>query len=162
MSPTDALSRHEELDQSSYCHEILIKGRDFERCKTRVSEFFDRYQLVRYSSIRINKDKSISAADADFSGRLCDALRKNRLILSDMMKELRREGVYTLDDIENLPQDHKAKLLHVACHFLDGFMGIDTHFFNLEEDSHWVSEKLRKKIESEPSEHWLLMVEAEP
>ena len=162
MSPTDALSRHEELEKVSYCHEILIKGEDFARCKARVSGFFDRYQLVRYSSIHVNKEKSISAADSNFSGRLSGALRKNRLILNGMIEELRREGVSTLDDIEDLPQGHKSKLLHIAFHFLDGFMGVDTHFFNLEEDSHWVSDKLRKKIEAEPSEHWLLLVEAEP
>ncbi len=162
MSPTDALSRHEELEKPSYCHEILIKGKDFERCKTRVTEFFERYQLVRYSAININRDRSVSATDSAFSGRLSDALQKNRLILRDMIKELRSEGVSTLDDIEKLPQGHKSKLLHIACHFLDGFMGIDTYFFNLEEDSHWVSDKLRRKIESEPSEHWLLLIEAEP
>lgn len=162
MSPTDALSRHEDLAKPIYCHEILIKGKDFERCKTRVTKFFDTYQLIRYSVVKINKDKSLSAENPNFSGRLSGALQKNRLILSGMMGELRSEGVSTLDDIENLPQGHKSKLLHIACHFLDGFMGIDTYFFNLEEDSHWVSVKLMKKIESEPSEHWLLMVEAEP
>ncbi len=50
-----------------------------------------------------------------------------------------------------MPQGYKSKMLHVITHFLDGFFGIDTFFYNLEEDSHWVSEELQKKIAEAPT-----------
>jgi hypothetical protein len=43
---------------------------------------------------------------------------------------------------------------------LDGFFGIDTYFFNLEEESHWVSVELQKSMEAAPSAYWLLTIEA--
>lgn len=162
MSPTDALSRHEELEKAAYYHEILIKGKDLDGCKGRVLKFFERYQLVRYSEVNFREDKTVSASDPAFNGRLSEAIQKNRRILRGMIEELQREDVTTLDDLDDLPQGYKSKLLHIITHFLDGFFGIDTHFFNLEEDSHWVSDELKKKIEAEPSSHWLLAVEGRP
>jgi len=156
---TDILSRHEELSRMKYYHEILVKGADKEACKRRVLKFFENYQLVRYSDIKI--DESICATDPGFSARLLKAIRNNRQTLGDMIKELQRENVVTLDDLNRLPQGYKSKMLHVITHFLDGFFGIDTYFFNLEEDSHWVSDAMKKSIDSAPSAFWILTVEAE-
>ena len=156
---TDILSRHEELSKTNYYHEILVKGPDIAACRTRTLKFFKNYQLVRYSGIHINE--SISASDPGFSSRLLKAIDKNRQILHDLIKELQKEDVSTLDDLEELPQGYKSKMLHIITHFLDGFFGIDTYFFNLEEYSHWVSDKLQKGIEAAPSAYWLLAVEAE-
>jgi hypothetical protein len=63
--------------------------------------------------------------------------------------------------LSELPQGFRTKMLHVITHFLDGFFGIDTYFYNLEEDSHWVSEQARRRIREAPSDYRLLSVEAE-
>ena len=52
-------------------------------------------------------------------------------------------------------------MLHVITHLLDGFFGIDSYFYNLVEDSHWVSEELRATIKTSPSRYWLIAVEAD-
>jgi hypothetical protein len=155
---TDILSRSEELSKTNYYHEILVKAPDMAACKTRMLKFFENYQLVRYSGIHINE--SIPASDPGFSSRLVKAVDKNRQILHNLIKELQQEDVNTLDDLEGLPQGYKSKMLHVITHFLDGFFGIDTYFYNLEEYSHWVSDKQQKSIESASFTYWLLAVEA--
>ena len=162
MSGTDALSRHEELNKTTYSHQILVRGESFAFCKARVLKFFDRYQLVRYSVVSIKGNEAVCASAPAFGTRLSEVIGKNRTILRGMIEELQKEDVTTLDDLERLPQGYKSKLLHIITHFLDGFFGIDTFFYNLEEDSHWVSDQLMKKIGSEPSLYWLLSVEGEP
>ncbi|MBS1113124.1 MAG: hypothetical protein H6Q92_887, partial [Nitrospirae bacterium] len=81
-------------------------------------------------------------------------------ILRGLIKELQVEGVMNLDDLNALPQGYKTKMLHVITHFLDGFFGIDTYFYNLVEDSHWVSEEMRRRIAENPSDFWLLSLDA--
>jgi hypothetical protein len=159
MPVSDILSRHEDLSKTNYYHEILVKAPDIAACKTRMLNFFNHYQLVRYSGIHINE--SIPASDPGFGSRLIEAIDKNRQILHGLITELQKEEVNTLDDLEKLPQGYKSKMLHIITHFLDGFFGIDTYFFNLEEYSHWVSDKMQKTIETTPSDYWLLVVEAE-
>jgi hypothetical protein len=156
----DILTRHKDIGKTKYQHEILVRGSDFDTCKKKVLHFFEKYQLVRYSYIYILKDESLSAASPDFEGRLQKAILNNRQIVHDLIKELQGEGVITLDDLQELPQGYKSKMLHTVTHFLDGFFGIDTYFYNLEDDSHWVSEELHKKIEASPSGYWLLALEA--
>ncbi len=74
-------------------------------------------------------------------------------------KSYRGEGVSLLNDLENMPQGYRTKMLHVITHLLDGFFGIDSYFYNLEEDSHQVSEELKKKMAGELTDYWLLPVE---
>jgi hypothetical protein len=162
MPLTDILSRHNELSRKSYSHEILVRGEDLEACKRKVLKFFQFYQLVRYSAITIDQRGSIPATDPEFNSRLQEAIRQNRGILSGLIRELQAENVVTLADLERLPQGYKSKMLHIITHFLDGFFGVDTHFFNLEEDSHWVSDELKKTIEAGSSSFWLLAMDAEP
>ena len=141
--------------------EVLSTGQDFETCTRKALHFFQIYQLVRYSQIRIDEEYSLPASSTDFWDKMRDAIRENRLILRQLLKELGDEGVKTLKDLEELPQGYKSTILHTATHFLDGFFGVDTYFYNLIEDSHWVSEDLRKKILSSPSHFWLLSIDAE-
>ena len=162
MPLTDILSRHNELSRKSYSHEILVRGEDLEACKKKVLKFFQYYQLVRYSGITIEESGSVPATDRGFNSRLQEAIRQNREILSGMIKELQAENVITLADLERLPQGYKSKMLHIITHFLDGFFGVDTHFFNLEEDSHWVSDELKETIKAESPSFWLLAVDTEP
>jgi hypothetical protein len=160
MAFQDILEREKVLGQTKYRHEILVKGSDFGICKGKVLYFFEHYQLVRYSHIIILEDESLSASTLGYEKRLEKAILKNRYIVDDLIKELQAEGINSLDDIGKMPQGYKSKMLHVITHFLDGFFGIDTFFYNLEEDSHWVSEELQKKITEVPTYYWILAVEA--
>ena len=157
----DILSRQEELGTTKYYHEILTKGSDFEFSQKRVLHFFQKYQLVSYSYVHVIGSESLPASSHDFEGRLQKALLKNRQLLHNLLNELRSEGYTTISDLQTMPQGYRTKIFHVITHLLDGFFGLDSHFYNLEEDSHWVSEAFWKKIMTNPSHYWLLPVEAE-
>jgi hypothetical protein len=160
MPFNDILDRHQDLQKTIYHHEILVRSSGFEPSKKKVLLFFQRYQLVRYSVITIQEITSVSASNPEFHDRLEKAIRSNRRILHTLVKELQAENIVTLDDLNELPQGYKTKMLHVITHFLDGFFGIDTYFYNLVEDSHWVSEETQSKIVKTPSDFWLLSLEA--
>ena len=156
----DILNRHQDLKRPAYHHEILVNGPGFEPCKRKVLLFFEKYQLVRYNLLSINESMSVSASNPAFHGRLREAILANHTILDGLIRELREEGVEILDDLNTIPQGYKTKLLHIITHFVDGFFGIDTYFYNLIEDSHWVSDKMWDKILSTPSAFWLLSLDA--
>ncbi len=161
MKTHDILSRELDLGKSKYYHEILVKGSDFDSARKRVLIFFERYQLVRYSNIQMLESSAVSAIDENFNERLQAAISKNRQIIYRLSEEIKSENILSLDDIIALPQGYKTKMLHVITHFMDGFFGIDTYFYNLEEDSHWISEKMLEKIKNNPSNYWILCIEAE-
>lgn len=156
----DILTRHEDSRKTEYHHEILVKGSDFQACKKKVLHFFKKYQLVRYSYIAILENKSVSAADSGFEDRLNEAILKNRQIVNKLIGELQTEKIKTLNDLKALPQGYKSKMLHIITHFIDGFFGIDTYFYSLEDDSHWVTEESLEKIKASPPDYWLLSLEA--
>ncbi|MEW6586553.1 MAG: hypothetical protein AB1442_13210, partial [Nitrospirota bacterium] len=105
--------------------------------------------------------KCLSCSSPDFWNALDQAVLKNREILSELAEELRHEGVKTLHDLERIPQGYQSNMLHVMTHLLDGFFGIDSYFFNLVENSHWVSDALRARMRGCPTGHWLVAVEAD-
>jgi hypothetical protein len=160
MPFNDILDRHLDSKKTIYHHEILVKGSGFEPCEKKVLLFFQKYQLVRYSVITLQESTSVSASNPEFHDRLEKAIRSNRRILHALIKELQIENIVTLDDLNELPQGYKTKMLHVITHFLDGFFGIDTYFYNLVEDSHWVSEEMQSRIVKNPSDFWLLSLDA--
>jgi hypothetical protein len=156
----DILDRHQDLNKPIYHYEILVSGSEFELCKKRALLFFQRYQLVRFSVIKIQESKSIASSNPEFHVRLQEAILANRKILQNLIRELQNEKVSTLDDLNELPQGYKTKILHIITHFLDGFFGIDTYFYNLIEDSHWVSDKIQNMIGKTASDFWLLSLDA--
>jgi len=160
MRKGDILSREKDTGETNYVHEILVKGNGYQVCRERVLAFFNTYQLVRYSHIDTVEKKSLPASSPEFEDRLQRAVLRNRRILNDLTRELQEENVLTLDDLRVMPQGYKSKMLHVITHLLDGFFGIDTCFYNLEEDSHWVSDEFRQKVKALPSHYWLLYIEA--
>jgi hypothetical protein len=156
----DILSREKDLQKPIYRHSILVRGVDFQACKARILVFFRQYQLVRYSHITVLENESLRASAPGFGDRLHQAILENRRTLRELIEELQREGIKTLNNLEDIPQGYKTKMLHVITHLVDGFFGIDTSFYNFEEDSHWVTDDCRGKIALEPSLYWLLSVEA--
>lgn len=160
MPYNDILDRHRDLNKPVYLYEILVRGSGFEACREKVLLFFQKYQLVRFSVITIREEASVPAVNPAFQGRLRQAILTNRGILNNLIRELQDEKITTLSDLNALPQGYKTKLLHIITHFLDGFLGIDTHFYNLIEDSHWISEELLNSIVETPSDFWLLSLDA--
>ena len=53
---------------------------------------------------------------------------------------------------------HLSNTVHTIAHLLDSFFGIDSCFFNLVEESHWVTDSLKKEIRENPSLYLLVNV----
>ena len=156
----DFVITQDEAKREKYHHLILVEGTDFDVCRKKVLNFFQHYQLVRYFQTDILKNESLAASSPDFEDKLKKSIQKNREILRNLINELEHEHVHTMQDLTELPQGYKSKILHVITHFLDGFFGIDTYFYNLIEDSHWITRKLEEKIKASPPHFWLISIEA--
>ncbi|MBU0485180.1 MAG: hypothetical protein KKB30_11800 [Proteobacteria bacterium] len=141
-------------------HKIMVEGSDFTTCRQKVQKFFDRNILVKYDTIEIKEEESLSAGSPSFMVMVDQGMEKNRKLINEFMKELKDCGINTLDELSAMDQGYESKTLHTICHLLDGFFGIDSAFYNLTEDSHWLSARLRKKINSGASGYWLLTVKA--
>lgn len=141
-------------------HDFLVSGPDAESCKKRILRFFDKTLLVRYDNIHFEKRKPLSAEKLLFWTRVNEGIAANRRVIQELVGELKESGFETADDLPMLPQGYQSKTLHTITHILDGFIGIDSRFYNLEEDSHWLSEPLREKIEANPAAFWLITVQA--
>ena len=142
-------------------HLMLVLAPDPPRAAEAVRRFFARTQLVRYDTVTVVETASCAADHPEFQARLAAGLEENRRVLREIIEELKKAGVRTLDDLGQLPQGYQSKLAHTATHLLDGFFGIDSALYNLVEDSHWLSEPLRLEIDRRPEEYHLLQVAAE-
>jgi len=139
-------------------HDILVAGSDFTACSQKVSRFFDRTMLIRYDRVLIIETESVKGTDGNFQKRIGAGLAANQKILAGFLGNLKAEGFASLDDLPSLEKGYLSKILHTIAHLQDGFIGIDSRFYNLEEDSHGISRSLQQKIEMAPGNYWLLMV----
>ena len=140
-------------------HLLLTPGIDRGAALARVSRFFAGNFLVKYDQVEIAPARSIAGSDPDFWPRLERGLSENRRAVAELLQALQGSGFATLADLAQMPRGYESKLLHLLTHLLDGFFGIDSRFYNLEEDSHGISERLRATIRKTPGAFWL--VEAE-
>lgn len=139
-------------------HVVLAEGDDAESCRNQVLQFFNRTTLVCYDKILV-ADRSVTASDKEFTGELAQAVKRNRQTLQRFVDELGTTGFEHRSDLMRLDQGYNSKVLHIIAHFLDGFVGIDSAFYNLAEDSHWVSEETEKRIAQQPGRYRLLFLE---
>lgn len=139
-------------------HDILIKGADFEACRQQVQRFFSRTMLVRYDAVRVVERESVNGCGQDFQARILEGIRANRRVVNEFLENLKSEGFVALDDLQSLEKGYLSKILHTIAHLQDGFIGIDSRFYNLEEDSHGVSRHLQRKINAEPQRYWIIRV----
>ena len=139
-------------------HDILLAGSDFATCRKRVNRFFDRTMLIRYDEVLISENESANGAGKEFRSRLQEGLDANHQAIGELLKNLKDEGFSTLEDLHGLEQGYASKIFHTIAHLLDGFIGIDSHFYNLEEDSHGISPDLEQKILAAPDNYWILRV----
>lgn len=152
MSPAETITRISS-------HQILAQAESLSACRDAVLRFFENTLLVRYDHIKLIDDQQLSADNSEFPATLDRAISKNHQTVKKLLKELQLSGVNAVEDLKNLPQGYPSKSLHILAHFLDGFIGIDSAFYNLIEDSHWVSEDLKQKITENPDNYFLLTLE---
>jgi len=139
-------------------HEILVSGPDIETSRRKTRFFFDHNMLVRYDTVHIVE--AITAEHPEFWPRIERGEAANRKVLADLLAELAQEGYGQLEDIARMGQGYQSKIFHTIAHLLDGFFGIDTYLYNLEDDSHWLFPETRQKIADSPRDYWLLKVAA--
>jgi hypothetical protein len=139
-------------------HDILVAGSDFALCSQRVRRFFDRTMLIRYDKVHITENESINGTDSNFQKRIGEGLAANHEILAAFLANLKEEGFASLDDLQSLGKGYLSKILHTIAHLQDGFIGVDSRFYNLEEDSHGISRSLQQKIGLAPQNYWILRV----
>ncbi|NOX80507.1 MAG: hypothetical protein GXP57_05370 [Deltaproteobacteria bacterium] len=141
-------------------HTFMVTGPDLDTCGQHVRFFLDTTQLVRYDSVEIDPEHSIRGTEPRFQQELDMVLAANQAILAELLGELQQEGCRQIDDLLTLPQGFQSKLLHTVSHLLDGFFGIDSRFFDLDEDSHRLTAKRRRQIKDAPEQCWLIGITA--
>jgi len=139
-------------------HDVLLAGSDFASCSKQVTRFFDRTMLIRYDEILVLKNESINGTEKEFPARLQEGLAANQQAIGELLENLKGEGFATLEDIKGMEKGYVSQIFHTIAHLLDGFIGIDSRFYNLEEDAHDISLGLQQKILSAPQNYWILKV----
>lgn len=140
----------------SFSHLFLIEANSEEEALLILTNFVKGYQLIRYEEITFQRDEILVASRDEFWIELERALEVNRKILSSLIDEIKTEGYVLLDDLKTFPQGYLSKLFHTIAHIIDGFFGIDSFFYNLVEDSHFITPGLLKKIRENPQRYYLL------
>ena len=138
-------------------HVVLAEGNNEENCRKQVLQFFDKTSLVGYDKIDI-AHRSVAAFESEFSSELGKAIEQNKRTLKRFVDELGTTGFDHRSDLLQVEQGYNSKILHIIAHFLDGFVGIDSAFYNLVDDSHWLSEETEKKISKYPDRFRLMFL----
>ena len=143
-------------------HDILVSAPDLETAERHIRLFFDKSQLVHYDTIEIDYESCANGSDTRFETLLSKGTDGNHEILAELLDKLQKEGeCKKLEDILVMPQGFQSKLLHTISHLLDGFFGVDTRFYDIDEISHWITENRKKQIDESPQSCWLLRVKAQ-
>ncbi len=137
-------------------HSVLVSADTFRNACTQVEEFFAITMLVRYDKIEIVREQCYAADDGNFSDILHNNIEANRQTLDKFITEFEKTGFKSVADLHRVECGYPSKVLHIITHFLDGFIGIDSTFYNLHEDSHWVSEAMKQEIMASPSSFWII------
>jgi len=141
-------------------HDILVSGPDLETCEHHARLYFAKSQLVHYDSMELDQENSMNAVDPRFKDLVDKGIGANRRVLTELLVKLQNEGYATLQDVLSLPQGYQSKLLHTMSHLLDGFFGIDSKLYDIDEMSHWLTESRREELTKSPQTCWLLRVKA--
>jgi hypothetical protein len=140
-------------------HKILLCGESFDHCRDQLHRFFDLTSLVIYDCIEARKEHSFSGLDDEFAAQLATAEDRNRRTIAELVAELEKNGVQRAGDLTTIAQGYLSKTLHILSHFLDGFIGIDSFFYNLVDDSHWVPAATQEAISKNPGHYWLIHID---
>ncbi len=137
-------------------HSILVSGAHYTDCKAQIYGFFKKTTLVQYDKISIDSSGAVNGGNGCFAEKLQNSLEQNRIVLNKLVEELKTAGFEKSSDLPTLQQGYPSKVLHIIAHFLDGFIGIDSVFYNLVDDSHWVSPATQKQLADTPETFWLV------
>ncbi len=140
-------------------HKILVAGSSFANCCGQVQNFLDLTTLLNYDHIKISRKESLSGLDTDFLNSLQTAENKNRDTVRSLIAELKKNGIHKAEDLLQIEQGYLSKTFHVLGHFLDGFIGIDSYFYNLPDDSHWFTPQREEECKKAPETFWLIHVD---
>lgn len=140
-------------------HKVLLAGDSFDHCSMQVHKFFDLTSLVIYDCIEVIEEKSFSGLDARFFDHIAEAERHNRRSVQGLVNELIKADICQTTDLQKVEQGYLSKTLHILSHFLDGFIGIDSYFYNLVDDSHWLPQATARLIHKERHHYRLLHVD---
>lgn len=141
-------------------HWLMCEADSFAAARSRVLGFFASSMLLHYDTVTAIEESSCSAENEAFWPALDQGVSANSSILQGFIDELQAEGCSRIADLPALAMGYPSKLLHIIAHLVDGFIGIDTVFYNLEEDSHRLSSGLRETIQRSPCRYWLIHIEA--
>jgi hypothetical protein len=139
-------------------HLFLASGKNFAQARQQVIHFMETTQLVVYQSTTIKDEEILSGTSKHFWKKIETGIAANQTFCRSLLKELQETGLSELEDLLALQPGYPSKILHILTHMLDGFFGIDSTFYNLVEESHWLSEPLRASIQQRPDEYWLIPV----
>ncbi|WP_310601290.1 hypothetical protein [Desulfobulbus sp.] len=139
-------------------HYFLVRSQSAALAGRHVERYLANNQLIDYAEFFIRVEEILNGQDALFRQTLEYGMAANDKFARRMLDHLKEEGVRTLDQLLEVQQGYVTKVLHTLTHLLDGFIGIDSVFYNLVEDSHWLSEALSENIRTHPALFWLVPV----
>jgi hypothetical protein len=145
-------------DSTNHHHLFLAAGNSLAQARQQTTHFINTTQLVVYQSITIKDTEIRSGVWKHFWVEMETGIAANRAFCSTLLKELQETGLTDVEDLLAIQKGYPSKLLHILTHMLDGFIGSDSVFYNLVEDSHWLSEPLRSTIQQNPESYWLVPV----
>lgn len=141
-------------------HWLMCEADGFAAARSYVVNFFNNSILLHYDAVTVIEENSCSADNETFWPVLEQGVDANHTVLRGFIEDLQAEGCLQIAEVPKLAMGYPSKLLHIIAHLVDGFIGIDSVFYNLVEDSHWISDDLRKTIMAAPDRYWLILVEA--
>ena len=139
-------------------HFFLVRSQSAQRSGQHVEQYLSGNQLITYAEFFVREEDILNGEDGQFWPVLKQGLAANHAFALRMLGHLKEEGVASLEQLVELEQGYVTKILHTLTHLLDGFIGIDSIFYNLIEDSHRVSAALAATMHREPAEFWLVPV----
>jgi len=136
---------------------FLVEADSYTKGRKKVMYFLESTTLVKYDNILLSPGLSCSAAEQKFWKTIDSSIEKNRQSVTALIEELQKSGYSKFTDLAEMKQGYESKMLHILVHLLDGFIGIDSSFYNIVEDSHQVSDSLHRKIRISPEKYWLVL-----
>lgn len=139
-------------------HWLLCAADDFDAACVAARNFFRTSLLLHYDTVEPLAEGSWHAGAAGFWPAIEAGIAENRQVLAGLLGDLKAEGIHDVAALVDLPMGYESKVLHTIAHLLDGFIGIDSVFYSLVEDSHWLSAQLGATIRQQPARYWLVRV----
>ena len=140
-------------------HTVLLSAPTLQAAHDQVSTFFEKSNLVRYDSVKIRENLSLPATAVEFPKTLATAIKTNNKVITDLITELESTGIDKISQLQQLEQGYPSKTLHLLSHFIDGFISIDSAFYNFIDDSHHLPKKTQAAIAAHPEMYWIVFLE---